>query len=214
MLPLLRCCLCRHQRLLPLLPPPRVVELPMPPLLLAGGSPHGTDRELPLLQPRRLPVSAGWVPQGDSALRQFAWPRCRAVCSPSYALARPQPSTDVCACRRELVSNASDALDKIRLLAVQNGDEYKTGTGARGAAPTSPLPPAAALPSAGSILHRCFGGCSKGCAAAASRCHVPSTCMWVLRAKQASNATANNPIKSIDHPNHQINQSINHSLTA
>ncbi|PSC74731.1 heat shock 90C [Micractinium conductrix] len=29
---------------------------------------------------------------------------------------------------RELVSNASDALDKIRLLAVQNGDEYKTGT--------------------------------------------------------------------------------------
>ncbi|KAL4421773.1 hypothetical protein ABPG77_009756 [Micractinium sp. CCAP 211/92] len=28
---------------------------------------------------------------------------------------------------RELVSNASDALDKIRLLAVQNADEYKTG---------------------------------------------------------------------------------------
>lgn len=30
---------------------------------------------------------------------------------------------------RELVSNASDALDKIRLLAVQDADEYKSGSG-------------------------------------------------------------------------------------
>ncbi len=44
---------------------------------------------------------------------------------------------------RELVSNASDALDKIRLLAVQNADEYKTGAGARQLAPM-PVPPAPA----------------------------------------------------------------------
>lgn len=38
---------------------------------------------------------------------------------------------------RELVSNASDALDKIRLLAVQDADEYKTGSGALAAARVS-----------------------------------------------------------------------------
>ena len=34
---------------------------------------------------------------------------------------------------RELVSNASDALDKLRLLAVQDAEQYKSGTGACGA---------------------------------------------------------------------------------
>lgn len=65
---------------------------------------------------------------------------------------------------RELVSNASDALDKIRLLAVQNSDEYKSGAGE--AAPPLQELGAAAQPGC-PLLH------SQDAAAARAGCCAP-----------------------------------------
>ena len=87
----------------------------------AGGQADGPHRQLPLAPGCSLTGRSHHAPR----------PRPHPPSLPSFfPLSFFPPPRDVFL--RELVSNASDALDKVRLLALQDAAEFKTGSGERG----------------------------------------------------------------------------------